>query len=261
MKFKDDFFLLVEKLKNNENFAYTRFSDGEIAIMQNKKLLLESDHVILGQTHHNFGYTKNDHKNFDPENDSHQKLRKKLLEAYKHKDKNYFVGSICKNCNCASTEFKDWMINEYGALDDNYTFANLLVNSNYPLFVNHFIAALKDKKVVVVCNKSADCSNLPFQLIKDFRVGENCIINDWHLIDEMKSYIADNNIKDTIFLFSASSLSEVLIYELYKEFTNNTYIDIGTTLHRHLGMELARDYLRAYWKGNMHFDLIRECNG
>jgi len=64
-----------------------------------------------------------------------------------------------------------------------------------------------------------------------------------------------------VFLFSASSLSEVLIYELYKEFENNTYIDIGTTLHKHLNMELSRDYLKAYWNGGMHFDLLRECNG
>ena len=253
MKFKDDFFLLVEKLKNNENFAYTRFSDGEIAIMQNKRLLLANDHVILGETHHNFGYTKND--------DEHQKLRQKLLEAYKYKSKNYFVGSICKNCNCASAEFKDWMINEYGSIDNNYTFANLLVNSNYPLFVTHFLKALKGKKVVIVCNETASFSGLPLNVIKDFRVGENCIINDWHLVNEIKNFINDQKLEDAVFLFSASSLSEVLIYELYKEFDNNTYIDVGTTLHKHLGMELSRDYLKSYWGGNLHMDLLRDCNG
>lgn len=261
MKFKDDFFLLVEKLKNNENFAYTRFSDGEIAIMQNKRLLLANDHVILGETHHNFGYTKNDHKDFDPSNDEHQKLRQKLLEAYKYKSKNYFVGSICKNCNCASAEFKDWMINEYGSIDNNYTFANLLVNSNYPLFVTHFLKALKGKKVVIVCNETASFSGLPLDVIKDFRVGENCIINDWHLVNEIKNFINDQKLEDAVFLFSASSLSEVLIYELYKEFDNNTYIDVGTTLHKHLGMELSRDYLKSYWGGNLHMDLLRDCNG
>ena len=259
MKFKDDFFSLVSKLKNNENFAFTRFSDGEIAIMQNKRLILADDYVILGETHHNFGYTSNDHKNFDPE--QHQFLREKLLEAYKYKAKNYFVGSICRNCNCASAEFKDWMLNEYGTFDDNYTFANLLVNSNYPLFDNHFVKALKNKEVVVICNESADLSQAPFKVIKDFRVGKNCIVNDWHLVDDIKNYIRQESIENTVFLFSASSLSEVLIYELYKDFNNNTYVDIGTTLHKQMKMELSRDYLKAYWNGGMHLDLLRDCNG
>ena len=120
---------------------------------------------------------------------------------------------------------------------------------------------MKNKKVVIVCNKTANFSNLPFEVIKDFRVGENCIINDWHLIDEIKSFINDQKTEDVVFLFSASSLSEVLIYELYKKFPNNTYVDVGTTLHKHLNMELSRDYLKAYWNSKIHFDLLRECNG
>ena len=259
MKFKEDFFNLVEMLKAGENFAFTRFSDGEIAIMQNKKLILADDHVILGDTHHNFGYTSNDHKNFDPE--QHQFLREKLLEAYKYKAENYFVGSICRNCNCASAEFKDWMLNEYGSFDNNYSFANLLVNSNYPLFVSHFINALADKEIIIVCNESANLEDMPFEVAKDFRVGENCIVNGWPLIDEMSKFIESNGTSNTVFLFSASSLSEVLIYELYKKFKNNTYIDIGTTLHKHMKMELSRDYLRAYWSRTIHWDLMRNCNG
>ena len=258
MKFKDDFFKLVNKIKSNENFAFVRFSDGEIAIMQNKRLVLADEHVILGETTHNFGYTTRDHKSFDPE--KHQFLRDKLLEAYRYKADNYFVGSTCRSCDCASAEFKEWMLAEYGDIDESYTFANLLVNSNYPLFVNHFMKSLEDKKVAIVCNQSADLSLMPFEVIKDFRVGKNCIVNDWHLVEDMKEYIRTNQIRDTIFLFAASSLSEVLIYELFKDYNQNTYIDIGTTMHKYMQMELARDYLKAYWNGGIHFELLRSCN-
>ena len=64
MDFKNDFFKLVNKLKTKENFAFTRFSDGEIAIMQGKVLVLASDKVILGETVYGFGYADNDHKEF-----------------------------------------------------------------------------------------------------------------------------------------------------------------------------------------------------
>tara|TARA_R100000005_G_C4940733_1_gene165355 strand:- start:85 stop:861 length:777 start_codon:yes stop_codon:yes gene_type:complete len=258
MDFKKDFFKLLGKLKRGENFAYTRFSDGEIAIMQGKILVLQDDRVIFGDTVHNFGYSENDHKEFDPKRDKF--LTDKLIEAYKHKQEDYFVGGICRNCTCASQEFGPWMRELYGEDDDSAMSTNLLVNSNYPMFVNHFIKEFKNKSVVIVCNENAKFDNLPFEVVKDFRVGKNCIINDHHLVDEMKAYIDDNNVEDHVFLFSASSLSEVLIYELFKHNSKNTYIDIGTTLHPYLDMELARDYLRAYWASSFHPDLLKNCS-
>ena len=38
--FKKAFDAMLSKLKNKENFAFTRFSDGELFIMQNKTLVL-----------------------------------------------------------------------------------------------------------------------------------------------------------------------------------------------------------------------------
>ena len=64
----------------------------------------------------------------------------------------------------------------YGQVDDNLTSTNLLVNSNYPLFIGHFIPELKKKKVVFICSENAELSNSDFDIIKDFRVGRNCIV-------------------------------------------------------------------------------------
>ena len=257
MKFKDDFFKLLQKIKAAENFAYARFSDGEICVMQNKELRLADDHVKMGETLYGFGYTKDDHKHFDPE--KHGFLKDKLIEAYKFKKENYFVGGICQGCTCASREFAEWMHDLYGVLDENLTSTNLLVNSNYPLFIGHFMPALKTRKVVMICSANANLSETPFEVVKDFRVGENCIVNDHHLVDDIKQYIDKNAIKDHVFLFSASSLSEVLIYELYKFNDQNTYIDIGTTLHPYMGLSIERDYLRAYWGNFPHPDLYGSC--
>ena len=57
MKFEEDFFNLLRKLKQNEHFAYTRFSDGEICVMQDKELKLADDHVVMGETRYGFGYS------------------------------------------------------------------------------------------------------------------------------------------------------------------------------------------------------------
>jgi len=258
MDFKTDFYNLLHKLQNKENFAFTRFSDGEIAIMQGKLLILGEKRVILGEAVYNFGYSENDHKEFDPVRD--KLLTDKLLEAYKFKKENYFVGGLCRNCTCASKEFKPWMRDLYGSDGSQAVSANLLVNSNYPMFVNHFIPEFKNHNIVMICNENADLDKLPFEIIKDFRVGKNCIINDHHLVDEMKNYIDENRLEYCVFLFSASSLSEVLIYELYKHNDKNTYIDIGTTLHPYMGMELARDYLKAYHNSTFHPDLVKSCS-
>ena len=258
MKFKEDFFRLLTLLKKNENFAFARFSDGEILVMQNKELILDSTFVQAGDTRHNFGYSEDDHKHFNPEEDG--AFREKLLEAYKFKKKNYFVGGVCKNCNCASAEYVGWMRAEYGSIDSHYVSPNLLVNSNYPLFMGHFLKELKTKSIVVVCSKRADLNDTGLDIKKDFRVGNNCIINDHHLIEEIKEWIKDNDIKNHVFLFAASSLSEVLIYELFKECDENTYIDIGTTLHKQFGLSLERDYLKGYWNNLPMPDLFRSCD-
>ena len=76
----------------------------------------------------------------------------------------------------------------------------------------------------------------------------------------MKGWAEENNIENHIFLFSASSLSEILIHRLFEFNSNNTYIDIGTTLHWHLNLGIERDYLRAYWNRTGHPDLFKDCN-
>ena len=257
MKFEEDFFNLLGKLKRNEHFAYTRFSDGEICVMQDKELKLADDHVVMGEIRYSFGYSKDDHKHYDPK--QHGFLKDALIEAYKYKKENYFVGGVCKGCTCASKEFAPWMHELYGQVDDNLTSTNLLVNSNYPLFIGHFIPELKKKKVVFICSENAELSNSDFDIIKDFRVGRNCIVNDHHLVVDIKQWIDDNNVEDRVFLFSASSLSEVLIYELFKHNNKNTYIDVGTTLHPYIGLEIQRDYLRAYHNNRSHPDLFKSC--
>jgi len=132
--------------------------------------------------------------------------------------------------------------------------------NKYKDFVEQWIPELTNHKVVMVCSKNADLSELPFEVAKDFRVGTNCIVNDHHLIEEISTWIEDNAVTNHVFLFSASSLSEILIHNLFKNYDNNTYIDIGTTLHKHLNLSLERGYLKGYWNEEPHPSLTTSCN-
>lgn len=240
-EFREHFFLLYNKLKNNENFAFSRFSDGELRIMQNKELVLAHDHFKIGDAVQGGFYYPEDWKSVNPI--EHPHVREKLMEAYQYKKYNYYVGLSCKCC-VGEADFKQ-MVEWRGSDDEFLTWSNLWVNGNYPLFRQYMIPEFLNHKIVYILNENANINGLPFPLVKDFRVGENCIINDFDKHEEILEWIEENNIENHVFLFSASSVSNFAIYELYKKHENNTYIDIGTTLNVELGMKGIRGYLRG----------------
>ena len=130
--------------------------------------------------------------------------------------------------------------------------------------MTQMLPAMKNKnyEVVYVCNKKANLDEFPLNLKKDFRIGSNCHVNDTVLISEMSKWVKENNVKDHLFLFSAASLSNLLIYELYKQFPNNTYMDIGSTLNPMLGLDGwkgSRGYLRGYWLNEPNHYFFQDC--
>lgn len=242
--FKGHFQLIKNLLLKKENFAFTRFSDGELRILQNLETRIDNSFYQIGDVKYQVAqntYHPEDHKHWVP--GEHEFYRTKLMDAFKHKQKNYFVGLSCRCC-VGENDFKqqvDWR----GGDDEFLTWSNLFVNSNYPLFMSEIVPIFKDFKVIYIVNENAKVENLPFKLEKDFRVGYNCIVNNYDLIEEISKWIEENKIENYLFLFSASSLSNMMIHQLYSKFSNNTYMDIGTTLNWFLEMKGSRDYLRG----------------
>lgn len=256
-KFKEDFYLLLNKLRKGEPFSFSRFSDGEMFILQNKKVILDQGLTQTGEEQHGIQYDREDFKSFIPEQD--QKTRERLLASFTYSSEGYYRGLPCP-C-CVKQEDFLWM-KELARDDGRLTYANLLVNSNYPLFVNEMIPAIANcEEIYLVCNEKAKWENLPFELDEVWNVGYNCPVNDVSLIDDIRDYILRHEIEGAVFLFSAASLSEFLCHELHKTHPKNMYIDIGTTLHYHMGLTLKRSYLHAYWSGQPHPDLFKNCTG
>jgi len=83
--------------------------------------------------------------------------------------------------------------------------------------------------------------------------------NNYDTIETIASWIRENNIENHVFLFSAASFTNLAIYQLFREFPNNTYIDIGTCLTPMMQMPTHRGYLEAYWGYRGGKDLQKIC--
>lgn len=252
--FVGDFYKLLNLLKAGEPFAFNRFSDGELYILQGKELILDSKQVKVGTNVADGRYQPEDFKRFHPE--EHAYYRDRLVDALRFKKNNYFNGLSCR-C-CVGEEDFQWQLDFLGSSDPNLTWANLLVNGNYPRFIREMYPVFNNYRAVFVCNEKADLSVMPF-IVKDFRVGYNAMINDYGLIETMKNWIDENDIRGHLFLFSASSFSKMAIHQLYEHCNKNTYIDVGTTLNPLMNMRLDRTYLKEFWLGGRATDINKIC--
>jgi hypothetical protein len=223
-------------------------------ILQNKELILDNGYIKIGERTQGGNYKPEDFKNFNP--NEHSFFRDKLIEAYKYHQPNYYKGISC-SC-CVGKEAFDWQIELHGGDDESLTWANLWVNGNYPNFIMNLFPTLYNRDCVFVCHQNADLTKLPF-VVKDFRVGYNAFINDYSKIEDIRKWIKENNITDHVFLFSASTFSNLAIYELYRDYPNNTYIDIGTCLTPMINMPMERDYLQRFWYYRGGGDLQKIC--
>jgi len=242
------FDMLLDKLKNKENFAFTRFSDGELFIMQNKTVILAPNHYVTGEIKGPNVYTEEEQKEFLPHRD--QVYRARLIESYKHVQHNYFKGICTGTDPHVGDENFAYMVELHGGDHETLTFSNLLINANYRRFIEEMVPLLAGRDIIYIVNKMADVSRLPFEIKKTFEIGSNCMINDYDIVDEVKEYIAANNICDYVVLCSAASLSNYVIYENFRENSNNTFLDIGSCLNPLLGLEgwkYTRGYLTHYW--------------
>ena len=251
--FLEDLKKIEKKLKNKENFSFLRYSDGERFIMEGKSLIIESNGCFVDDFHYPNQFQQEDFKYVD--NVKHSHIKDLLIETFKYEEENYFKGINCPCCNGveAVNFFRNMVSNQ-----ETLTWANLLVNSNYPYYLKNIVPLFNNKEIILIANEKSKFENLPFKVKKFFKVGNNCIINDHHLIEEIKQYTKENNLKNNIFLFSASSLTQILIYNLWKSNKDNTYMNIGTTLNHMLGLSCQRGYLSYNFNGH-HPDVERTC--
>jgi hypothetical protein len=225
--FEGDFNKFLNKIKNGEHFSLSRWGDGELSILEGK-------HIDLR--------TKGDGEfRYDPNLNDYVAVRNKLITSYVNKDDNYYIGIACP-C-CVGDEKYQYMKKKSGQNEDNLTWANIFVNSNYSKSIKELIPELNNHKVNLVVNINSKLHKLPFTPKMIWWVGTDAWKDDYNVVDDIKEYIQNNDIKEEIFLFAAGPLANILTYELWEYCSKeNTYIDVGSILDQYLQLKITRGY-------------------
>jgi hypothetical protein len=149
-------------------------------------------------------------------------------------------GISCPCCDSASYE-------AYASgLQDCPTFpANLFINANYFRW-RVFLPRLSEVPVAVVRNTAADSNKLPFPVQHSFAVPDDCV--NWYEnkrteVSALIRQFARELEPRTVVLVAAGPLSEALIFFMWNENPNNTYVDVGSSLDEMLYGYKTRPYM------------------
>lgn len=227
--FKGDLDYFINKLNGGIPFALSRWGDGELMILENKSIDLT---------------TKGDGEfKHDPTSQAHIKMREILMKSYTYHDLDYHIGIACQ-C-CVGKEKYEYMKKLSTQPESNLTWANIFVNSNYKYFLSELLPVLNNKKVILIANKNSNVDNLPFKIEKLYTVTTDAWITNYQLSQNIQKEIGEFNMRDYVYLIAAGPFANILTYELWKYNRNNTYIDIGSTLDKYLGLKITRGYLNG----------------
>lgn len=216
--FKLDFNEMTNLMISNKNFAFMRFADGEIGVMQGKYIIGSDNWISPNKI---------------------TKLSENLLEAISKVDDNIYYGI---SCSCCDDSGKKYLLSKIKNKQENITFSNLFVNGNYKNFIN-FINTL-NKPVYIIANESAGFYNFPLKILGFIPVPNDCVNYYEYNSDAIKKVLKDNllEVKNQLFLISAGPMSEAIIDYLWSINPNNQYVDVGSAIAEFIHGKPIRDF-------------------
>ena len=137
-------------LESCENFALVRFGDGEMAV-------IHGDAIDLSEK-------CNGEHHYIPGDPQHEQQRKRLHHALCYKSASYYVGIACPCC-VGKQNFLQ-LKQQSQQPEEQLTWANLFVNSNYPRFRSLVVPVLARRDVVLVGHHKSRPEGLPFKVVK-----------------------------------------------------------------------------------------------
>lgn len=230
--FKNEFTKFKKKLISNEYFSLVRFGDGEINYI-NRKKVNALDHQCNS-------------------NEIPIEFCNMLKESLCYNKDNYYIGIPCGCCEYRD-KFRMNIENNFKVNNNNLTFANIFTNSNYFHFKKNIIPILKKYPIILISNKNTKLAQFiqkGYNVQKWFSVDYNAWKNYQEIIDQVLNYSKSNNIVNHLYIVCAGPVSNVLIYNLYKQENRNIYLDLGSVIDHELGLGRGtRNYNRIYgWK-------------
>jgi hypothetical protein len=167
-------------------------------------------------------------------------LREDLIKSAKHKSNNYIKG-IPTQHNGAVVD-RNLMVDLNGGSEINLTFADLFVNQNFMKFRLRIVPLLVGaSSVFYIGNFRATPANF-CEAWKHIQVPDN-VFQNYQLNKKILLESLVNAPINSILLLSASSLSNILAYELNLVRNDLTILDVGTSLHDLVGLQSGiREY-------------------
>ena len=224
--FIEDFYKFKNKILNKENFAYTRYADGEVKLMNGMAVGMNT------QAFQSDGWSCQAKM---------YKLGEDLIESLKHEESNYFYAITSPNQSAFDYEF---LIDRIKQPESNITFADLWINGNYDKFKSFVFNELNEPVYVIASEDGANKNLHPLNVCGYYSVPKDCVnyyeTNHEKIKNDMKELAKHN---DTLFFVSAGPMSEALIHELYSNNSNNRYIDVGSAIDEIIRGIKTRPYM------------------
>lgn len=212
-----EFARIWKKIERGENIAVLRYGDGERAIMTGRSVTAQEGWAAPGYV---------------------SKLGNDLLSSLEMNGSSVYHAISCPCCDASSYYWYSTRI-----LNKNITFANIWVNANYLRFINSFQKLTRD--AVVIANYRAEGKKIGnLNVLKQYSISDDCF-DFWEnraeqLLTSIKKDFGDK--KNLLFVISAGPMSEPLIAELYKNNSDNCYIDFGSSIDRYYRNQQTRPY-------------------
>ena len=234
-QFDEDIKVFKDKLENHINFTVSRYGDGEWTVIQGGNVSIQGGEFC-----------------FSGDKTEDQLKREKLSASIVFQHPQYYVGIPCPCCQ-GQDRFEQIRDASQQPIEQ-LTWANIWCNGNYKYLLTEIFPIIAKRKSILCCNEEGAIENLPFVPEKFFPISHNAWENNWDMIEILKGYIDSNEITDHVFIIAGGPFANILCYELTDFNSNNTYIDIGSTLNPMLG---TGGFFRDYFNTNSYFGSMK----
>lgn len=225
--FTEEFNKLIKLIKIKNPLVLVRCGDGEITLMEGGEISRDTQAFIMDGWSSDVGLTK---------------LGLKLKESLTHVNKNWIYGIPCQCCNSMC---KSKILNIIHPPNEQITYANIFVNSNYKLFMKWIATITEDVFLIANINCSGNLSKFPFKITNYLPIENDCVKfyekNGESLLQSLKTEM--KNVKNRLVFIAAGPLTNVLIHELWSISPTNRYIDVGSALDEYIYCRKTRPYM------------------
>jgi hypothetical protein len=235
---KHDFEAICSLINQNVPFTYIRFSDGEMEVIFNSKLIISEGVVEWRGGRNAASYPAFDNKSFIPERDVG--FRNDLIEAASFRAPNFIKG-IRTRGNLGSRD-KAKMLELNGGKPEGLTFSDLLMNVNWRAFIDQMVPLILDRGAVTFFGNFRAKPEVLSNQINHLKIGDD-FIPDYDIVLNNAMEELLKLPKGSTVLSSASSLTNIVGHKLFIARPDLTLIDIGTALNPFIGLQ---DGLREY---------------